>query len=60
MIFQLLVEGKIIEFTTKSKLTIDFLLANVEILHVEEADMLSGICQLLCQLLLAAWCVELA
>ena len=59
VVLHLLLKREIIEFTSKSELPIDFLLANVEIPDVEETDMLSSICQLLCQLFLAAWLVEL-
>jgi hypothetical protein len=58
VVLQLLLKRQVIELATKSKLSIDFLLADIEVLDVEEANVLSCICQLLSKLLLALWCVK--
>ena len=58
VVLQLLLKRQVVELTAKSKLSIDFFLADVEVLHVEEANMLSGVSQLLSELLLAFWGVK--
>ena len=58
VVLQLLLKRQFVELATKSKLSVDFLLANVEVLDVKEADMLSSVGQLLSELLLALWGVK--
>lgn len=60
MELQLLVKRKLIELSSQGKLPIDFFLANIEVLDVEKAYVLSRVRQLICQLLFAARLVELA
>ena len=43
VIFQLLIQLKIVEFTTQGKLLVDFLLADVEVLDIEETNVLCGV-----------------
>jgi hypothetical protein len=58
VVLQLLLKRQFVELATKSKLSVDFFLANVEVLDVKEADMLSSVGQLLSELLLALWGVK--
>lgn len=58
VVLQLLLKRQLVELAAKSELSIDFLLADIEVLDVEEANVLSCICQLLSELLLALWCVK--
>ena len=58
VVLQLLLKRQVVELAAKSKLSIDFFLADVEVLDVEEANMLSSVCQLLSELLLALWGVK--
>lgn len=58
VVLQLLLKRQIVELAAKSKLSIDFFLADVEVLDVEEANMLSGIGELLSELLLALWSIK--
>ena len=53
VVLQLLLKRQVVELAAKSKLPIDFFLADVEIFNVEEANMLSSVSQLLSELLLA-------
>ena len=58
VVLQLLLKRQVVELAAKSKLSIDFFLADVEVLDVEEADMLRSVSQLLSELLLALWGVK--
>jgi hypothetical protein len=58
VVLELLLQRKIIELPPESKLTVDLFLADAEVLHIEEADMLCGVSELLGQLLLAIWSIE--
>lgn len=58
VVLQLLLKRQVVELAAKSELSVDFFLADVEVLDVEEANVLSCICQLLSELLLALWCVK--
>ena len=58
VVLQLFLKRQVVEFAAKSKLSIDFFLADVEVLDVEEANMLSSVGQLLSELLLALWLVK--
>ena len=53
VVLQLLLKRQVVELAAKSKLSIDFLLADVEVLDVEKANMLSSVGQLFSELLLA-------
>lgn len=53
MIFQFLPQRQVIEFTTQGKLSIDFLLADAKVSDIEEANVLSRIRELFCELYLA-------
>jgi hypothetical protein len=58
VVLQLLLKRQIVKFAAKSKLSIDFFLADVEVLDVEEANMLRSVGELLSELLLALWSVK--
>lgn len=58
VVLQLLLKRQVVELAAKSELSVDFFLADVEVLDVEETNVLSGICQLLSELLLALWGVK--
>jgi hypothetical protein len=58
VVLQLLLKRQIVKFVAKSKLSIDFFLADVEVLDVEEANMLRSVGELLSELLLALWSVK--
>lgn len=58
MVLELLLQRQVIEFPSEGKLSVDFFLADVEVLHIEEADMLCSVGELFGQLLLAVWSVE--
>ena len=58
VVLQLLLKRQFVELAAKSKLSVDFFLAYVEVLDVEEADMLSSVGELLSELLLALWSVK--
>ena len=58
VVLQLLLKRQFVELPAKSKLSVDFFLAYVEVLDVEEADMLSSVGELLSELLLALWGVK--
>jgi hypothetical protein len=58
VVLQLLLKRQFVELAAKSKLSIDFFLADVEVLDIEEANVLSGIGELLSELLLALWGVK--
>lgn len=49
MILQLLFQWQLVELSSQSKLSIDFFLRDVEVLHVEEADMLGSVSELIGQ-----------
>jgi hypothetical protein len=58
VVLQLLLQRQVVELAAQSELSIDFFLADAEVLDVEEAHMLGSICQLLGELLLAFRSVE--
>ena len=58
VVLQLLLKRQFIELATKSKLSIDLFLADIEVLDIKEANMLCSVSQLLSELLLALWGVE--
>ena len=58
VVLQLLFKRQFVELAAKSKLSVNFFLADVEVLDVEEADMLSSVGELLSELLLALWGVK--
>ena len=60
MILQLLLQRQVIELAAQSELSINFLLADIEVLDIEEADMLGSVGELLGKLLLASWSIEQA
>jgi hypothetical protein len=60
MVLQLLLKRQVVELAAQSELSVDFLLADREVLDVEEADMLGSIGQLLDEVLLALWSVKQA
>jgi len=58
VVLQLFLKRQVVELAAKSELSIDFFLADVEVLDVEEPNMLSSVSKLLSELLLALWLVE--
>lgn len=54
VILELLLERQSIKLSSERKLLIDLVLADIEVLHVEEPDMPDGMLELLDQLLLAS------
>lgn len=60
MVLELLLQRQGVELAAKRKLSVDLFPAYAKVLDVEEADMLRGVSELLCELLLAARLVELA
>ena len=58
VVLELLLQRQVIELSPKSELPVDFFLADAEVLHIEEADMLCSVGKLFCQLLLAVWSIE--
>jgi hypothetical protein len=53
VILQPLLQRQVVELAAQSELSINFFLADAEVLDIEEAHMLGSICQLLGELLLA-------
>jgi hypothetical protein len=53
VVLQLLLKRQVIELAAQSELSVDFFLADAEVLDIEEAHMLGSICQLLGELLFA-------
>lgn len=60
MVFELLFQGKVVEFAAERELPVDLFLADAEVLHIEEANVLRGIAELVYQLCLAIRLVESA
>jgi hypothetical protein len=58
VVLELLLQRQVVELPSEGKLSVDLFLADAEVLHVEEADMLCSISELFGQLLLAVWSVE--
>lgn len=58
MILQLLLQRQLVKLSSQRELPIDFFLRYVEVLHVEEANVLSGVSELIGQLLFAVRLVE--
>jgi hypothetical protein len=58
VILQLFLQRQVVELAAQSELSINFFLADAEVLDIEEAHMLGSICQLLGELLLAFRSVE--
>jgi hypothetical protein len=58
VVSELLLKRQVVELAAQSELSIDFFLTDTEVLNVEEADMLGGICELFGELLLAFWSVK--
>jgi hypothetical protein len=58
VVLELLLQRQVVELPSESKLTVDFFLADSEVLHIEEADMLCSVSELFGQLLLAVWSIE--
>jgi hypothetical protein len=58
VVLELLLQGEVVELPSEGELTVDFFLADAEVLHVEEANMLCSVSELFGQLLLAVWSVE--
>jgi hypothetical protein len=60
VVLELLLQGEVVELPSEGKLSVDLFLADAEVLHVEEADMLCSVSELFGQLLLAVRSVEQA
>jgi hypothetical protein len=60
VVLELLFQRQFVELPSESKLSVDFFLADAEVLHIEEADMLCSVGELFGQLLLAVWSIKQA
>jgi hypothetical protein len=58
VVLELLLQRQIVELPSESKLSVDFFLADAEVLHIEETDMLCSVGELFGQLLLAVWGIK--
>lgn len=58
VVLQLLLKRQVVELAAEGKLSVDFFLADVEVLNVEEANMLRSVGKLLSELLLALWSIK--